>query len=227
MTPTNNERAGRFTKKPVTIDAWLIDPDNKPHPSWVHNAFSGSDIDWCPAGNGLYINTQEGHMLGSHGDYLIRGVKGELYACKPDIFAATYEPEGRASMAANAPATKPAATVYMMEALVPGGLMKHHVQLLRPLPAGTLLYTAPPAPTEQWILAKDQLPPCRDDQLYIGVNFAGFAGVFNAVADIAGDVHCMYETAEETIDVMSGLEQWRVFDIPALPDTAAKGANHG
>lgn len=86
------------------------------------------------------------------------------------------------------------------------------------------LYTAPPAPTEQWTLAKDQLPPCRDDQLYIGVNSAGFAGVFNAVADIAGDVHCMYETAEEVIDVLSGLQQWRVFTYPAPPQGAAKGA---
>ena len=65
---------------------------------------------------------------------------------------------GVQALAANAPATKPAATVYMMEALVPGGLMKHHVQLLRPLPAGTLLYTAPPAPTEQWVSVEERLP---------------------------------------------------------------------
>jgi hypothetical protein len=95
----SKERAGRFTKKPVTIDAWLIDFGNKPLPDWVNEAFRTEAIDWCPAGEGLYINTLEGHMLGTKGSWLIKGVQGELYACKPDIFAATYE---RASLAASA-----------------------------------------------------------------------------------------------------------------------------
>ena len=38
------------------------------------------------------VETLEGTMKGNAGDYLIRGVKGEYYPCKPDIFAATYEP---------------------------------------------------------------------------------------------------------------------------------------
>jgi len=42
---------------------------------------------------GLNIPTLEGLMLGVEGDWIIRGVKGELYPCKPDIFAATYDPE--------------------------------------------------------------------------------------------------------------------------------------
>lgn len=95
----SKERAGRFTKKPVTIDAWLIDFGNKPLPDWVNEAFRTEAIDWCPAGEGLYINTLEGHMLGTNGSWLIKGVQGELYACKPDIFAATYE---RTSLAASA-----------------------------------------------------------------------------------------------------------------------------
>lgn len=41
---------------------------------------------------GLRIPTLEGVMLGVEGDWIIRGVQGELYPCKPDIFAATYEP---------------------------------------------------------------------------------------------------------------------------------------
>ena len=40
----------------------------------------------------LYIGTLEGIHRAEPGDYIIRGVKGELYPCKPDIFAATYEP---------------------------------------------------------------------------------------------------------------------------------------
>jgi hypothetical protein len=41
---------------------------------------------------GLYIETLEGTMKADNGDWIIRGVKGELYPCKPDIFEATYEP---------------------------------------------------------------------------------------------------------------------------------------
>jgi len=40
----------------------------------------------------LLISTLEGDMLASSGDWIIRGVKGELYPCKPDTFYATYEP---------------------------------------------------------------------------------------------------------------------------------------
>lgn len=40
----------------------------------------------------LHIGTLEGVMAAAPGDWIIRGVKGELYPCKPDIFAATYEP---------------------------------------------------------------------------------------------------------------------------------------
>lgn len=73
--------------------------------------------------------------------------------------------EGWKARAAKAPAAEPVAIVYTMEALVPGGSVKHHVQLLKPLPAGTPLYTAPPAPTEQWIGVTERLPEWvhRDD----------------------------------------------------------------
>lgn len=40
----------------------------------------------------LYIETLQGVMTARSGDWIIRGVKGELYPCKPDIFEATYEP---------------------------------------------------------------------------------------------------------------------------------------
>ena len=106
---TNTERAGRFTKKPVTIDAWLIDFGNKPLPEWVNEAFRTEVIDWCPAGEGLYINTLEGHMLGANGSWLIKGVQGELYACKPEIFEATYT---RASLSLPAAGQEPVAWQY-------------------------------------------------------------------------------------------------------------------
>ena len=43
-------------------------------------------------GDTLTIQTLEGEMTANNGDWIIRGVKGELYPCKPDIFAATYDP---------------------------------------------------------------------------------------------------------------------------------------
>ena len=83
---------------------------------------------------------------------------------------------------------------------------------------------APPtAQAEGWTKASEQLPPCRDEQLYIGVNSVGYAGVFNAVASIAGNVHCMYETAEGSTDVMSDLAIWKPFN----PPTSAEVVEHG
>lgn len=41
----------------------------------------------------LYVNTLEGDMLVNTGDYIIKGVNGEFYPCKPDIFHKTYEVE--------------------------------------------------------------------------------------------------------------------------------------
>jgi site-specific DNA-cytosine methylase len=69
----------------------------------VREAFDDGRIDWCPAGEGLYINTLEGHMKANIGDMLIEGVKGELYGCRADIFAATYEPV-ETTLAAQQPA---------------------------------------------------------------------------------------------------------------------------
>lgn len=71
-----------------------------------------------------------------------------------------------------------------------------------------------------WTKASQQLPPCRDDQLYVGINTAGFAGVFNAVIDIAGNVHCTYVTPVEVIDVMGGLDIWQ----PLTPPTTSAGS---
>ena len=43
-------------------------------------------------GTDIFVLTLEGEMRATVGDYIIRGVQGEFYPCKPDIFAATYEP---------------------------------------------------------------------------------------------------------------------------------------
>jgi len=77
-----------FRKKPVVIEAWRNVP-----------GISDMFPDWMKAGSitasddgSLNIVTLEGVMRADPGDWIIRGVKGELYPCKPDIFAATYEP---------------------------------------------------------------------------------------------------------------------------------------
>lgn len=85
-----------FRKKPVTIDAWLIRDVVDRHfglegqPDPLADAISVGRIK--PVLNGVYIDTLEGGMFGRLEDYLIRGVAGEFYACKPEIFFATYEP---------------------------------------------------------------------------------------------------------------------------------------
>jgi hypothetical protein len=79
----------RFRKKPVVIEAvqWTGDNVNQisefmGFPSYSHHTDTG-----------LHIHTLEGTMHASEGDWIIKGVQGEFYPCKPDIFAATYEPE--------------------------------------------------------------------------------------------------------------------------------------
>jgi hypothetical protein len=77
-----------YRKKPVVVEAVRWDGGNcdevfaflgMPHPD--------DELDHSQ----IHIPTLEGTMTASPGDWLIRGVKGEFYPCKPDIFAATYE----------------------------------------------------------------------------------------------------------------------------------------
>jgi hypothetical protein len=95
----------KFRKKPVVIEAFQITRnrriDNSEWPNWLNLAWNMpwptvgavSCEDW-PNSNGndrLIISTLEGPLAVSWDDWIIKGVKGELYPCKPDIFEATYE----------------------------------------------------------------------------------------------------------------------------------------
>lgn len=91
----------RYRKKPVVIEAR----------QWSGSAVEATPIiDWILEGGGtaryvdydqhgqsddpsIHVDTLEGTMHASPGDWIIRGVEGEFYPCKPDIFAATYEEE--------------------------------------------------------------------------------------------------------------------------------------
>lgn len=89
-----------FRKLPVVIEAHQFafldaDKDGKitwegPAPEWLKQALEDRAI-MMNGPNSLGVATKEGTMTASAGDWIIRGVQGELYPCKPDIFAATYE----------------------------------------------------------------------------------------------------------------------------------------
>ena len=78
----------QYRKKPVVIEAIQVTQEAKEEIEAIEGvrvvSFDGV-LAWAS------IDTLEGTMTASLGDYIIRGVKGELYPCKPDIFAATYD----------------------------------------------------------------------------------------------------------------------------------------
>jgi hypothetical protein len=76
----------KFRKKPVVIEAWQNVKDGPLYPDWLLGKGVGA------VGDRLMIDTLEGTMAANPGDWIIKGVKGEVYPCKPDIFEATYEP---------------------------------------------------------------------------------------------------------------------------------------
>lgn len=78
-----------FRKKPVVIEAVQYVPAT---PERELLAMLEGCVGWHMTDEGIVIPTLEGDHLARPGDWIIRGVKGELYPCKPDIFQATYEP---------------------------------------------------------------------------------------------------------------------------------------
>lgn len=86
----------KYRKKPVEIEAFRFYID--PVPDWFMdrvktNEIIISDSVYSVDGNLAYclIKTLEGEMKGNAGDYIIKGVQGEIYPCKPDIFKETYD----------------------------------------------------------------------------------------------------------------------------------------
>lgn len=78
-----------YRKRPVVVEARQVTSATftDDHPNDDH--FPGVVYD--PINKCAFISTLEGTMHANLGDWIIRGVQGELYPCKPDIFAATYE----------------------------------------------------------------------------------------------------------------------------------------
>jgi hypothetical protein len=94
----------KFVKKPVIIEAiqWtgknlrevISFTDRLPDNKSQHASMKWQEYEDLVARDGLKIFTLEGKMDAAAGDWIIKGVKGEFYPCKPDIFNMTYEPVG-------------------------------------------------------------------------------------------------------------------------------------
>jgi len=79
--------AKKWRKKPVVIEAVKWRGDNVEEVL----VFTHGKAIWNGSFGSMTIPTLEGYMRASMGDYIIKGVSGEFYPCKPDIFHATYE----------------------------------------------------------------------------------------------------------------------------------------
>jgi hypothetical protein len=95
----------RFRKLPIEVEAFQMTKarrwDNSEWPNWLNEAWQrgcGENGLWCaglsgnePANEPLNLGTLEGVYRIKWDDWIIQGVKGELYPCKPDIFSMSYE----------------------------------------------------------------------------------------------------------------------------------------
>jgi len=85
----------KYRKKPIVIEAYKYQAElgNNRLMNWLSQ--QGANIkDWIFRDGEITIPTLEGNMKAIDGDFIICGVKGEFYPCKPDIFEATYEVAG-------------------------------------------------------------------------------------------------------------------------------------
>lgn len=83
----------KYRKKPVVIEAiqYLREKNISEIIDWFRENNSERKLGYNPETNEYYIETLEGAHIVTKGDYIIKGIKGEFYPCKPDIFEATYE----------------------------------------------------------------------------------------------------------------------------------------
>ena len=79
----------KYRKKPVEIETFRFQIDEV-MPDWFIEEMNRNAVLTYEDGTCVIV-TLEGEMRANYGDYIIKGVQGELYPCKPDIFEATYE----------------------------------------------------------------------------------------------------------------------------------------
>ena len=85
----------KYQKKPVTVEAfkWTGDRNQTEDPEWIVDAIEDKTAIIYMGEDGklrMDIETIEGHIFAMQGDFIIKGVHGEIYPCKPDIFEETY-----------------------------------------------------------------------------------------------------------------------------------------
>ncbi len=83
----------KYRKKPVVIEAmqYLREKNIGKVMDWFAENDSSRELKFDPVANEYVIKTLEGEHLLTYGDFIIKGIAGEFYPCKPDIFHATYE----------------------------------------------------------------------------------------------------------------------------------------
>lgn len=82
----------KFRKKPIVIEAERVDLDDDSQLVRLGIKARQMGHGYSDARIEFFIPTLEGEHIVSEGDWIITGIKGERYPCKPDIFEATYEP---------------------------------------------------------------------------------------------------------------------------------------
>lgn len=88
----------KYRKKPVVIEAEQFETNNESNNTnmnniviWINRGKNPDERHAWHNGTNIFIQTLEGVHQANVGDWIIRGVKGEFYPCKPDIFEMTYE----------------------------------------------------------------------------------------------------------------------------------------
>lgn len=81
----------KYRSKPVVIDAfkWTGGPDQTEDPEWIVSRIKMGQVSFSDGR--MFIKTLEGIMEAQPGDYIIKGIAGEIYPCKPEIFEYKYE----------------------------------------------------------------------------------------------------------------------------------------
>ncbi|VDG32227.1 prophage P2a protein 33 [Lactobacillus plantarum 16] [Lactiplantibacillus mudanjiangensis] len=86
----------KYQKKPVIVNCfqWTGDINQDEDPIWIRNAIGQGIVSFKDNGTPkvkLIIHKHEGDLTANRGDYIIQGMYGEIYPCKPDIFYETYD----------------------------------------------------------------------------------------------------------------------------------------
>jgi hypothetical protein len=82
----------KYRKKPIVVEAFKL--GERPYPKWFDEAWDNGVVEWVwdSGRSALIIDTLEGDVRAyDNSHYIIKGVEGEIYPCRVDIFEATYE----------------------------------------------------------------------------------------------------------------------------------------